>query len=456
MEVVGSVGAVVGLAGSSIKFLKRLDDLITAVKEGPVDLSTAQARIRQHERFLTELKNDYAAIPTSRITNEERAFFDGYIQDSENEVNRFKTLLEKVAKQRTRGSGLQKLETAARMQLNEKDIQKYKSMLQHQMSQLQIFDSKVYRLQVDDTLQSIVSSLTHGQAEDRTMHVSTQRAIEDVSESLVTRGEKSQAMHMLTAEAVKDVARRLEAHQLQAMSIHSSMEAHVATVVRNLNEQSQGTQLIQTSHHSTLLGIKESLENQFLPAMQALSNDIKYRNRDIVRRRRRSPHEPVESDKRGWDDTQEDSREGVLTFSYTSRTYITPFGRLYVSVNTSHSWSKRRIAYGLKFEPSRILSHNFVEWKCLVKTGSHGLSATVQNKMGRLCEDVEVIRALGFVRCGSGCPCRVTGFPQGNGRDWHSITPDLARLRLLLDERRFTSGDFVEDQYGDVVPILEL
>ncbi|KAI1862805.1 uncharacterized protein JN550_009952 [Neoarthrinium moseri] len=415
MEVVGCVGAVVGLAGSSIKFLKRLDDLITAVKEGPVDLSTAQTRIRQHERFLTELKDDYAAIPMSRITNEERVFFDGYIQESENEVNRFKTLLEKVAKQRTRGSGLQKLETAARMQLNEKDIQKYKSMLQYQMSQLQIFE-----LEVDDTLESIVSSLTHGQAEDRTMHMSTQRAIEDVSESLTTRDQKSQAMYMRTVEIFNDAARRIEAHHLQAMSMHSSMEAHVATIVGNLNAHSQHTQLIQTSHHSTLLGIQESLENQVIPAMQALSNEIKYRNRDIVRRRRRSPHEPVESGKRGWDDTHEDSRERVLTFSYASRTYKTPFGRLYVS--TSHSWNRRSIAYGVRFEPSRILSHNFVEWKCLVKTGPHGLSATVQNRMGRLCEDVEVIRALG----------------------------------LLLDERRFTPGDFVQDGYGFVVPILEL
>lgn len=52
MEVITTMVAAAGLAGSVLRYLEQLDGLKAAVKHGATDLAGAQARLVQHEQFI--------------------------------------------------------------------------------------------------------------------------------------------------------------------------------------------------------------------------------------------------------------------------------------------------------------------------------------------------------------------------------------------------------------------
>ncbi|ETS75110.1 hypothetical protein PFICI_13594 [Pestalotiopsis fici W106-1] len=437
MEAVGAAGAIVGLAGSALTGLKHLNDFITVLRDGQIDLSTAQRRLAEHESRLLELRNDYNSLRNSSITDEENALLDSCIKDSYEELKGYRTRLEKMAKTRTRGKSLQRVETAVRMFLSEEDVKKHKSLLQDRIFRLEQFSERVNRVRVNESFQSIRSAATQFHAEDMTMHSQISSALEAASE-----------------------ARERQLQQLSNMQ--SFWVAHMTAVIEEHNQETRT--LIQSSSHSSVLEMKKNMEQTF----QTMQLAVRNKDRISQKQQRNSRHLLHDIRDHGHNGADQ---EVLFPSIFHANVYRTPFGRLRVSRNRMDRYTTGqnhggpwRVMFRIRFEPYRCFSLKFVEWTCHLTMGINDPSVKIESKMGVLCEDDEVLEALGLIRkpfCGYFfCEIDINGCPKHKKTCeswwWRTKLPSPGKLRRLLDERRFGPHDSLRHAFQKTSSILSV
>ncbi|KAI0163358.1 hypothetical protein BJ166DRAFT_497998 [Pestalotiopsis sp. NC0098] len=356
MEAFGAAGAGVGLLGSAVSGLKELRDFIGAIQDGPYDLEMARRRLDQHAAFLPKLQAEYDTRYDACISVEERADFVRCLQDCQEDVKRYKEVLEKASKTRTRGKGLQKLEAGARMYFSEDDFKKQKSTLLDRTVQLQTFINRAHRSFTGQSLRGIESSMTQQHAENINMHSSTQSSLQDKFSLVVTQLATKEKMTLgidSIENQCKAMAKSIEISQKQAMSMHSSMDASTTTIVRTMEGNHREVQIIQNSQQATLQGLQENM-SQFLLIAQFLTARSGH---GIAPLGRRSSRQRIQERVRVSDDSAETAQVPSYIWQPGAvRKHKTPFGRLYVFVDTDsdhHSREKTRTSYFIRFLPLR-------------------------------------------------------------------------------------------------------
>ncbi|ETS79279.1 hypothetical protein PFICI_09132 [Pestalotiopsis fici W106-1] len=442
MEAVGAAGAIVGLAGNALTGLKSLGEFISVLQEGKIDLDTMQQRLIEHEFRLSELREEYDSWPNGSMTAAEKDLFDECIKESHEEVKRYKKLLEKAARTRTRGKNFQKVETAVRIYLHEEDFKKHRSLLQDRTLRLQEFSKKTNRVRFHESFQSIMSSAAHYHAEDMTAH---------------TR----------TVDALQTVSTTIEKNLQQSLSTSSALEAHVTTILGHHNEETQT--LIQSSHHSTVHELNESLKQSILPMIQSLFDAAQGSDKSLLRRNERgSAPRRTQNMHHAANDDGVNNKSLAYMQPNSRRVYRTPLGRLHVGYTQKNSGGDSldrgqiKAAYWVRFDPYGNFSQSFVEWKMFLNTGPSGPPTTIWCNIGTLCEDSEVIDALGLIPEKYGCSHKTTGNDRSAVKhtracvfyEWRTKFPDHRKLRRLLEERRFSPADYLCDRNGTMRRIL--
>lgn len=296
------------------------------------------------------------------------------------------------------------------------------------------------------------------------MHSSTRSSLQDKFNLLATHEEITSALDSI-ADKWTAVANLIETSQKQAMSMHSSVDAAMTTLVRTTEENHREMQMVQRSHQSTLQSMQENIESQFLPIAQLLTAELCRSGRGIAPLGRRSSRERIQERIQERTDGFDDSAKTGQIPSYlqqtdVARTHKTPFGRLYVLVSTDsdrHSREKTRTSYFIRFLPYKAFSQTVIDWKCVIKTSRSGPLMSMWCNVGRVCDDLDVIDALGFITANSCDICtRELRYPGQRICPHTTKTPNASKLMRLLDQRRFTPADVVEVKKGVTTSILKL
>lgn len=258
----------------------------------------------------------------------------------------------------------------------------------------------------------------------------------------------------------KAVANSIETSQKQAMSMHSSVDASIITLVRTTEKNHREMQMVQHSHQSTLQGLQENIESQFLPIMQLLTAELCRSGRGVAPLGRRSSQQRIQDRTHGFDDSAE-TVHLPLDFwrSGAVRKHKTPFGRLHVLVDTDgdhHSQDKTRTSYFIRFLPFKLFSRTVIDWKCVINTSRSGPLMSMWCNVGRICDDLDVIDALGFIPANSCDVCTPRGKHSDERICRHTKTPNADKLRRLLDQRQFTPADLIEVEKGITTGMLKL
>ncbi|KAF7537050.1 hypothetical protein G7054_g4040 [Neopestalotiopsis clavispora] len=424
MEAVGAAGAIIGLVGSALAGLKSLGEFIAVLQDGEIDLDTTRQRLVEHEFRLSELRTEYDSLPPGFIIPEEKILFDECIKGSHEEVKRYKKLLEKAAKTRMRRTSFQKVETAVRMYLHGEDFKKHRLILQDRTLRLQEFSERSHRIRTTESFQSVMSSAIQHHAEDMAAHTRTADTLQTVSEN---------------------IARNLQ----ESLNTSLAAEGHITAIMGSYNQETQN--LIQASHLSTVQELNESIRCNILPTIQNLFNEIQSSDVDLGRRNQQGAWSQHQRHNGLYTDEFGDSR-GIIR-----KIYWTPFGRLHVfrgrksTAAESLNADKIGAAYWIKFDPNRLFSRNFVEWRLFLNTGCTGPPTTIWCNVGALCEDVEVIDALGLIHeyfdCshetfpGGGCLLLEAGCESDN---WDDLISDVTRktFHVMTSHTRYASTDF--------------
>lgn len=296
-------------------------------------------------------------------------------------------------------------------------------------------------------------------AENINMHSSTQSSLQDKFSLVVTQLATKEKMTLgidSIENQCKAMAKSIEISQKQAMSMHSSMDASTTTIVRTMEENHREVQIIQNSQQATLQGLQENM-SQFLLIAQFLTARSGH---GIAPLGRRSSRQRIQERVRVSDDSAETAQVPSYIWQPGAvRKHKTPFGRLYVFVDTDsdhHSREKTRTSYFIRFLPFKIFSRTFIDWKCVINTSRGGPLMSMWCNVGRVCDDLDVIDALGLFTANScGICSRQQRYPDGQICH-HRKLPDASKLRHLLDQRRFTPADFVEVEKGVTTGILKL
>lgn len=246
------------------------------------------------------------------------------------------------------------MEGAFRIYLRGDDFKKHRLSGQDRTLRLQAYSERANRVRVNESFQCLVSSTARYHAEDMAAHDGTMDAVNTVSDNF-------------------------KRHLQQSLTTTSSLEAHVTTVVGSYNDQMQT--LIQSSHHSTVQQVNESMKQHILPIIQSFPDECRDGDEVSVHRNQRtrgqhsSPNMPQSDDY---------SKElSCMPHPVPQSVYRTPFGRLRVA----YTRNDRRIGgsnggdeqegYWIRFDPHRRFSQNFVEWRLFFNRTLNGSSSTI-------------------------------------------------------------------------------
>lgn len=292
------------------------------------------------------------------------------------------------------------------------------------------------------------------------MHSSTQSSLQDkfslVATQLANKKEMTLGIDSIENQW-KAVAKSIENLQQQAMSMHSSMDASTTTIVRTMEERHREVQMVQHAHQSTLQGMQENMSQFQVSIAQFLMARSGHR---IAPLGRQSSRKRIRERAHGFDNSAETAQiPSDFWKPGAVRKHKTPFGRLYVFVDTDsdrHSPRKTRTSYFIRFLPFKILSRTVIDWKCIIDTSRSGPLMSMWCNVGRVCNDVDLIDALGLI-FQDFCDICTRGWRNPNA--WicrHTKTPNASKLMHLLHQRRFTPADLVEVEKGVTTGILKL
>lgn len=316
------------------------------------------------------------------------------------------------------------------------------------------------RYHVDDLLQSIKTSVNQGQQEVRSMGSSLQEEIWEASDSVQKHTSQMDNMLSLTVATIQDVSSSIERHCQQALAMHSTVEAHMETIIDKLGDNQETSRKIYASTQATIQDLKRNAEQTLLPQIRGFSEELRRDNRQLLKMTLEPKRDSVGKDfKRGANHEQEIPQSFSASRCVWTIKLWTPLGWLHTASIAHRREACKRgdittIGYRVLFEPFRFLGSGLVEWRCLLGIGVASPFMTIWCTVGQVCDDEEVVDAMGFIPCDLDC----TSHGYHESPHWHSKAPSYRKLRRLLDERCFMPGDLIKVPWkrNHMMPLISL
>ncbi|KAI5921098.1 hypothetical protein F4810DRAFT_712917 [Camillea tinctor] len=230
----------------------------------------------------------------------------------------------------------------------------------------------------------------------------------------------------------------------QTSAQNSQMSAAYSDIGERLTQQGDKA----LTFYATSESLMQSMETTILSELQGIANELKSK--------KINPPSLEQSD------TRSISRPKAYTcrkgkpirfqwelarrgrYAVLSKNYRIPCCSIAVTVyrNLPHWDNEHEFSYAVRFKPFTWLSNMVVEWRCSLTTTPTIPFLSLSCACGTICEDTEVLDALGFVVGSS------THFNKACYLEWDTKIPDSKRVRRLLDEGRFSRGSMVPRRHA--------
>ncbi|KAI1496090.1 hypothetical protein F5X99DRAFT_414432 [Biscogniauxia marginata] len=228
----------------------------------------------------------------------------------------------------------------------------------------------------------------------------------------------------------------------------SQISASYSVVEGRLTQQGDKAEAFYASSESTM----QRMETAILSQLQAISGDLRasHGHRPSLERGIISPVSQPRTNARSkvarsFCPQELLSYKGDTMFvkryqALCGSVIVTAYGN-YLN---GHEHETQDFSYTVRFVPFAWFSRTLVEWRCFLATSQNIPFLALSCACGTICDDDDVMDALGFVTSNE-------KIPRGsNYSPYYTKTPDSRKVRRLLDENRFSRSSILpapHDEY---------